>query len=298
MTLAVVLSSGVSLAQAPSPESAHAADESEKDKNSRLECVEAHQAAQELKRGGQLLEAQEKLSICSAAICPGAIITDCGQWFTELEQRTPSLVFDVQVDGKPVSDAALSVDGVSVTDATKAFKVNPGRHVVRVEVAPFEVREETVVLPEGQRMRLVSVEFTSPKVPEIETTPTKDVSSNPYLMPSSAERRPTPVIVYPLLGVGLAGLGSFGVFALLGSSKQKNLEQTCAVSCTEKELRPMKTMYLIGDISAGVGAAALIGAAITYLVRPTELVSTGLSLETGPVAGDFSSFGFSARRAF
>ena len=297
LSLAFALASRESPAQAPESSGAPPpGSEVEKGAPSRIECVEAHQAAQELKRVGQLLEAQERLSICSAATCPGAIITDCGQWYSDLEQRTPSLVFDVRLDGKPASDAAVFVDGAAVTDAATAFKVNPGRHVVRVELASFEPREENVVLPEGQRMRLVSFEFKSPDAPQIVTTAT-DASANPYLAPS--ESRPTPLVIYPLLGVGVVGIGGFGVFSLLGSSKQKSLEESCAPACTKKELKPMKTLYLIGDISGGVGAAALLGAAITYLARPSkEADSSALAVGVGPVAGDFSSLGLSARRAF
>jgi hypothetical protein len=261
----------------------------------RAECVQAHQRAQEFKRNEQFLEAQEQLTICSSATCPGALISDCGQWISELEQRTPSLVFDVQLDGKQAPAAKLFVDGQAVSEWSKAYKVNPGRHIVRAELDPFEPREETLVLPEGQRMRLVAITFESPK-PIVRA----DALSSPAPSMSVETKRPTPAATYALLGVGVAGGVSFAVFSLLGHSEQKALERDCAPRCTNSDMSAMRRNYMIGDISAGVGAAALMGAAITNAARPAErLPSTGLSWSVGPTAnGDVRSFSVSAKRAF
>lgn len=259
----------------------------------RAECVQAHQSAQELKQNEQFLEAQEQLAICSSATCPGAIISDCGQWISELEQRTPSMVFDVQLDGKQAPGARLFVDGHAVSEWSKAYKVNPGRHVVRAELDAFEPHEETVVLPEGQRLRLVAITFDSPK-PLVHSEPL----SAP--LPSVESKRPTPVVTYALLGVAAAGGISFGVFSLLGRSEQHALERDCSPRCTDHDMSAMRRDYMIGDISLGVGAAALVGSAITYFTRPTEQTpTTGFRWSVGPAAnGDFRSFSLSAKRAF
>lgn len=261
----------------------------------RAECVQAHQRTQELKRNEQFMEAQEQLAICSSVTCPGAIISDCGQWISELEQRTPSMVFDVQLDGKQAQGAKVFVDNQPVTEWSKAYKVNPGRHRVRAELAPFEPREETLVLPEGQRMRLVAISFESPK-PVAEAPP---ASAAP--MPVAVEqRRPTPTAVYPLLGVGVLGGAGFAVFSLMGRSEQNALERDCSPVCTDSDMSAMKRNYMIADLSAGIGAAALIGAAIVYFTRPTETVpATGLSWSVGPVANaGFGSVALSAKQVF
>jgi len=264
---------------------------------SRAECVASHQRAQEMKRTGRLVEAQAELATCSSAGCPGAIISDCGQWIADLDQTTPSMVFEVRLDGRQTSDFKLHVDDVLVGELSKAYKVNPGRHVVRVEVPSLEPQDETVVLPEGQRMRLVSFDFKSRQA---ESPAPQTNVAGPTAPPTFLASRPTPVIVYPLLGVAAAGFGAFGVFALLGKSKQGELEDQCQPNCTDSELAPMKRNYLIGDISAGVGAAALLSAGIIYLARPTQLGGeTATSVSVGPAsAGDLSSFSFSVRRSF
>lgn len=259
----------------------------------RAACVTAHTNAQEMKRSGKLLEAESELKICASAGCPGAIISDCGQWIADLEQTTPSLIFEVRVDGKQVTDFEVLVDGASVSDHEKAHRVNPGRHVVRVQVPNFEPKEETVALPEGQRMRLIAFSFESPSAAP---------SATPVAPPPAAPvmERPTPVIVYPLLGVGVAGIGGFAVFSLLGKSKESDLEEQCAPSCTKDDLQPMKSHYLIGDISAGVGAAALIAAGVVYLARPSRAtVDTVSSIRIGPARpGEWQSLALSVQRTW
>jgi hypothetical protein len=286
--------SGAALLLASHAAGAQAADSAPPAGPDRAACVAAHTNAQELKRSGKLLEAESELKVCSSAGCPGAIISDCGQWIADLEQTTPSMIFEVRVDRKQVTDFQLEVDGTLVSDISKAHRVNPGRHVVRVQVPNFEPREETVVLPEGQRMRLVEFAFESPKV---EPAPGAVPLTPP---PEPVMTRPTPVIVYPLLGVGVAGLASFGVFSVLGKSEQTALEDECAPACTDADLETMKRFYLIGDISAGVGAAALIGAGIVYLARPEKpSFDAASSIRIGPArAGDWRSLAVAVERTW
>jgi len=282
---------------ASNPKGAEASG-SEPGQPSRAQCLEAHRNAQELKQSSKLLEAQEHLRVCSSGSCPGAIITDCGNWISELEQVTPSMIFELRLDGKEAFDAKLFVDGKLVVDRAHAVKVNPGRHTVRVELPPFEPREQDVVLPEGQRMRLISVEFAT------KANEPPPVAPAPVAPAPKETVRPTPVIVYPLLTLGIAGLGSFGAFSFLGKSEQNDLEKTCSPDCTKAELEPMKRWYLIGDISGGVGAAALIGTAIVYFARPTKEVdrtTSSLSFGVGPVglAGSAAgSVGLNAARVW
>lgn len=260
---------------------------------SRTECLDAHRNAQELKRSAKFLEAQEHLLVCSSGSCPGAIISDCGNWITELEQVTPSMVFQIRRDGKEALEATVLVDGKPIADRAQAVKVNPGRHTIHVELPPFPPRDEDVVLPEGQRMRLIEVEFKSQPA----AAPVPVTLATP---PKKELERPTPVLVYPLLAVGIAGLASFGTFSILGKSEQGKLEDRCAPRCDDDELSTMKRFYLIGDISAGVGAASLLGAAIVYLTRPSREVERSgdeLSFQLGPVRGaTASSFGVGASR--
>jgi hypothetical protein len=249
----------------------------------RAACVGAHHDAQELRKAGKLVEAGKKLAICASASCPGAIVSDCGTWTSELEQATPSMTFEIEVDGRVAGAAKVSVDGLAIADWSHPVVVDPGSHLVRVEASSFEPHEETIFMAEGHRMRLVSVKFET-------TKPTPRPSGSPERKPSLPEDapRPVPVVVYPLLAGAGVGLAGFAVFAGLGRAKQSELQNRCEPRCTTSDLAPMKTEYLVGDIALGVGAAALVGAAVVYLTRPSQesTVSSSVSFSAGPVGVD------------
>lgn len=258
-------------------------------------CLAAHVKAQSLKKDTRFKEAQEQLLICSSASCPGPVIEDCGEWIGELDRRTPSLAFSVTLDGVESQEARVTLNGVLVTDREGITKVDPGRHVVRVELAPFEPREQVVFARDGGGTQVVDFKFESEK-----SSP--DVMES-YSSPPESTTRPTPVIVYPLLGLSAAGFAGFGVFGLIGNQRKAELEKECEPSCSDKQLQPMKNAYLIGDISLAVGAASLLSAAIVYLARPeraTAAPGRDTALQLHPVVGleDRGSFGVVAHRAW
>ena len=282
---AMALSSGTG--RAAPPEGARTGDvgdaaDAARANPGRTECLAAHRAAQELRQGGKLVAAQQKLLICSSASCPGPIISDCGTWIGELEQATPTIVVEVEVDGKEGSDAKVFLDGQPIADRSHAIKVDPGRHIVRAELPPFEPHEESVFTTEGLRLHVVSIKFASPR--PASPPPMSPPSAPPA---DAASSRPVPVLVYSLLGVGAAGIAGFAVFDGIGRSRQGDLEQQCAPHCSDADLGPMKTFYVIGDVSLGVGIAALIGSAVAYLTRPVEKSPAVpvVSLDVGPVGG-------------
>lgn len=293
-TIAAALVSWPGLALAQDAAEQPAATPASGTEPTREQCLDAHREAQELKKNGKFLEANEHLLICSAGSCPGAIISDCGNWITQLEQLTPSMVFEIKLDGKQALDAKLFVNDRPIDDLSQAVKVNPGRHTVRVELPPFPPREEQVVLPEGQRMRLISVEFESEK-PAL-------VDQGAVAPPPKEYERPVPFIFYPLLIAGVGGLASFGVFSYLGKEEQDKLEAACEPLCTDDDLETMKKNYLVADISAGVGVAALLGASIVYLTRPRVEVVSSSKTAPRPALGPLdvrvgaSSFGVSMTR--
>lgn len=257
-------------------------------------CLAAHVKAQALKKDTRFKEAQEQLLICSTASCPGPVIEDCGEWIGELDRRMPSLAFSVTLDGVESQEARVTLNGEAITDREGITKVDPGRHVVRAELAPFPPREQVVFARDGGGTQVVDFEFETPKS-------TSGATATDTIPPKSASR-PTPTIVYPLLGLSAAGFASFGVFALIGNQRKGELEKECEPSCTDEQLQPMKNAYLIGDISLAVGAASLLTAAIVYLARPTEASAPGqdTALQLHPVVGleNRDSFGVVAVQAW
>jgi hypothetical protein len=252
----------------------------------RAMCIAAHHDAQELRKAGKLLDAGKKLLVCASETCPGPIVTDCVTWTGQLEEATPSLVLEIEADGRAPTEAKVSVDNVAMKDWSHAIVVDPGAHVVKVEVPSFPPYVEKVVMAEGHRRRLLSVKLETPR--RSAAPPRSDGSAESA--PAPEPRRPVPVLTYPLLAMGVAGLAGFAVFAPLGKAQQNNLEHGCAETprgCSESQLGPMKTDYLIGDLALSVGAASLITAAIVYLTRPAEGSQPVLSVGIG---GSSSSF--------
>jgi hypothetical protein len=254
----------------------------------RATCIAAHHDAQELRRAGKLLDAGKKLLVCASETCPGPIVTDCVTWTGQLEEATPSLVLEIEVDGRAPTEAKVSVDNVATKDWSHAIVVDPGAHVVKVEVPSFAPYVEKVVMAEGHRRRLLSVKFETPA--PAAPPPRSDGAADGAATPEPA--RPVPFLTYPFLAVGVAGLAGFAVFAPLGKVQQTNLEHGCAQTprgCSESDLGPMKTDYLIGDVALSVGAASLITAAIVYLTRPTESSKPALSVGIGGSASSFQA---------
>ena len=240
----------------------------------KTECIDAHRQSQQAQQAGRLLEAHEFAVVCTHQACPGMLVQDCGRWLEELAQRTPSVVFEVRLDGRPNLEAEVWADGAPVPGWTsgEALLLDPGQHTFRFKLTSHAEVVQTVVLAEGMRYRPVTAEFTTP----VESTP--PLASNPPPAPASPPaartHRPIPIAVYPLLGVGVLGMAGFTGFGIAGQAKQSDLESSCAPDCTEHDLSPMRRNYLIADLSLGVGVAALVGATVVYLGRPQKLLPT------------------------
>ncbi len=244
---------------------------------SKEQCVESHHEAQQSQNEDKLVRARELARTCTSLVCPGLIISDCARWLNDLDQRIPSVVFEVRVDGEPNLTALVIADGKRVEDWTRgeSLRLDPGEHQFRFELAEHPPIIQNLLLAEGMRYRIVSVDFKTVNQPSpLPAKPAPAVPASPLTpLPASSER-PVPVVVYPLLGLGAVGVGSFALFGLIGNSKRSNLESSCKPNCTDGALGPMRTSYLIGDISLGVGAASLITAGVLYFGRPEKPVAT------------------------
>lgn len=285
--------SSVASAQAPiepqeaGPKLATAPDTSpESTEISKEQCVIAHRQVQQAQREGKLLQAREFARVCTDAACPALLVEDCMGWLNGLNQHTPSVIFEVRVDGQPNDTAIITADNELVSQWARgeSLMMDPGEHQFRVELAPYEPLVMKVLLTEGMRFRLIHAEFRS-KVAS--TSPAGLAPLAPSPTSSNGETRPTPFVVYPLLGVGALGIAGFAAFASIGWAKESSLDRSCRPNCTDGDLKALRTSYLVGDISLGVGAAALITAGAYYLARPQKPILT--SLGVAPIPGGLST---------
>ena len=254
------------------------------------QCVAAHKQCQQARQLGRLVEARELARSCTSLVCPGLLISDCARWLNELDERIPSVVFEVRLDGQPNLKADVFADNRRVDEWTRgqALRVDPGEHTFRFVLPPHPEKIETLLLAEGMRYRIVSAEFTT----AVAAVPAPSVGQpvpvqplQPLAPAQPLTHRPVPVVVYPLLGVGALGLIGFGGFALVGQNEQSNLEKICAPGCTDDQMATMRQRYLIADISLGVGAAGLLGAGIVYLARPEEPIGADVGVTVLPGGG-------------
>ena len=254
------------------------------------QCLESHRQAQIAQNNGELLRAQDSARICASLTCPGLLINDCSDWLNNFERRIPSVVFVVRLDGETNLSASVMADGKPVAEWThgEALRLDPGEHEFRFELPPNEPIVQTVLLAEGMRYRVITAEFAAPK--EQAGEPIEPIKQTPIAAapPAPPAHRPTPWLVYPLLGVGTLGAAGFATFGLLGKSKRSDLESSCEPDCEQSDLKPMTNMYLLADVSLGVSVASLIAAGVFYLARPEEPVAASIGFS--PLPGGAASF--------
>lgn len=290
---AVPVASGASLSAAKEPPSSDMSKRGDP-APTKEQCIDSHRQAQQAQNDGKLVHARELARTCTSLVCPGLVISDCARWLNDLDQRIPSVVFEVRVDGEPNLSAMILADGRRVQEWTRgeSLRLDPGEHQFRFELGQHQPIIQNLLLAEGMRFRIVSAEFkTSNQPPAAATGPALPVGTAapgpvaPVAAPSTRTERPVPSIVYPALGLGGVGIVGFAVFGLLGESKHSNLESTCKPNCTDNDLQPMKTSYLLADISLGVGVASLVAAGAIYFGRPEKTVPATVGVVPLPGGG-------------
>jgi hypothetical protein len=233
-------------------------------------CVEAHTTGQSLAREGKLGDARKQFITCGREACPGAIRKDCADWLAEATESQPSIVVEARDEqGKQTTDVKVYVDDVLVADALdgRAIEVDPGTHSFRYVSKKGSALDERVVILEGQKNRKLAAVF--PRAP---------APPRPFRLP---------LLSLVLGGVGAGALGNFVFWGALGSSKEGDLEDTCAPRCTQDDADTMHRHYLLADISLGLSVAAFGGAVVVALTRqddeaPADEGATRAELVVGP----------------
>ena len=225
-------------------------------------CLASSIEGQVLRRSGRLLRARELFAGCARDACEKPMRDRCVGWLHDAEAHTPRLTLRVNDDrGTPLPGAQVHLDGLEVTlPPSTPLEVDPGKHVVRADFA-------------GRR-ELAEVDVTEGVRP---VTLTLDLRSR-------VEARPAPKLAY---GLGAASGVAAIAFAVFGTSAlvQAGHLDACRPYCAAERKAPFDAAVIGADISAGVGAAALLGAVIVYLARPT--VTREVRVSSRGIAWDF-----------
>lgn len=268
-------------------------------------CTRAHAAGQREENAGHLKEALASFQTCASdAECPLPIRNECTQLYTTVEGRLPTLVFSVidgngndVVDVQTWSGDTLLVSGLD----GRPVAVNPGLHALRFELPTGEVLTKSIVVRQGEKDRILSLKLprgdlgsTQPSDVHIErAAPSLTTKTTTAAAPDM--RLTVPLGSWIAYGVGVAALGAWGTFALLGRSEESNLDK-CSPNCAstmQRDYDAMKRNYLIADVSLGVAGAAAIAGTVVLLTMgrrpkdPVDRVGTATkkrSVSLSPVA--------------
>ncbi len=233
-------------------------------------CQAAYEDAQLLRRSGKLIEAREAALVCSRPSCPEVARRDCAGWAGEIQREVPSVVVVAQ-DEYYVDEhgARVFVDGSERAEAAsgRAFELDPGEHVFRLERPGYEPMERAIVIVQGERDRILRFPLRALAPPP--PAPAPPHASPPQERPILHERR----TYLPAILAASGTAAAFGVSAwlgLTGRSDLSDLRSTCAPACTDAQVDPVRRKLVASDIVLGVG---LVGAVVSafFFFRPPQI---------------------------
>ena len=119
---------------------------------SKQACAEANEDSQELRNGGHLRDARERLVFCAAQACPRLVRNDCAERLAEVERQLPTLALHVEDGhGHDLAGVKVTDNGDEVPDATKGkpLTLDPGEHRFTFDAPGFVHTEQRFVLIQG-----------------------------------------------------------------------------------------------------------------------------------------------------
>lgn len=228
-------------------------------------CLEAYKQAQVHRKSGDYTGAREYLLVCSRESCPAVVKQDCVPWLGEITRGVSSIVVHAtDASGHPVDGATVTVDGKLVASRLdgRPIDVSPGARTVRIEAEGAPAVEQTVTLKEGEKNHAIDVVLNVPAKADQPPPPTVSL------------HRPIPSGAIVLGVVGLLGIGTFATLGLIGNGKKSDLD-ACSPACNPDDVSVVKTYYIAADVAVGIGAAALAGALVWFLLRPSISIVDG-----------------------
>jgi hypothetical protein len=218
-------------------------------------CASASEDAQRLNVERKLLEARERLLVCTRPVCPAPIRSDCDQLLSEVEAATPTVVLGLRdAEGHDLRDAVVTLDGARWTgelDGSSA-PVNPGNHSVRADRRGARV-ELAFVAHEGEKNRIVQLALGREGVPAA---------------PPTLARAKPPWTFYALGGVSVISLG---VFAYLAANGQSTDDACTKNGCGSSQVAALQRERAIAWSTLGVGVVSGAGAVWLFASRGISL---------------------------
>lgn len=250
------------------------------------ECMRAHEQAQVLRLDSNLTQSRSALKACSLEVCPAVIQRDCVRWLDEVSTQIPTVVFEaITESGAAQRVTVRQGDQVLARELDgRPLAMNPGYYEFTFELPGQVPKLVAVLLKQGEKNRLVSVDFRHPPNPS--TTATHlGPPATPPAPPVAVSSRPTPTSVYAFAGLSLVGAGAATVLGINTKEQEDRAYDDCAPSCPEDRVDSVEHWALATDIAIGVAAVSAVTAVVLYVQRPvvTELVPAGEASRLVPV---------------
>lgn len=254
------------------------------------ECIAASEAAQSLRDAHLLLQARDKLAVCTREACPRPIRQDCFDLRTKVDGAMPSVVLRAKnAHGDDATEGRAFCDGAPLATALdgKAIPIDPGQHVLRIELPGEAPVERKIVVAEGEKDRLVVVDASQDH---------RTDAPEPASASASAESASTGGWFVPGLVAGSIGVAAAVPMAILwamGTSDVHDMQNTCApaaggAGCSPDRVDSDHTKLIAGDVFLGIAAAGIVTGGVLLWMRrpPSQNPSTpAVGLSAAPVAG-------------
>lgn len=217
-------------------------------------CFDSAVAGQKARKAGHLAEARAAFAQCAQASCPAEVTQRCTDWIAEVDDAMPSIIVDARdAAGRDLAHGTVHIDGHDQDVLSgKPVVLEPGQHVVVLDV-PGEPRvEQTIVLHEHEKRRTVVLAL-APHAP-----PPRKLSSTPFV----------------LGGIGLVFAASFGAFATVGFLDRQS--SRCDVACASGDYTRVRAELVAADASLGAAALFVGIAIIDFVVTRSSSRKTAL----------------------
>lgn len=241
-------------------------------------CIEHHSEGQLLRDQARFLDARQRFVGCADAACPAAIASECADLLADLERATPTVVLAARDEGRrDVVGVRVELDGQPLEGALngRAIPLDPGPHRFRFVAPDGRVQELEAVALESIKGRPIEVQFAAPpSATPVAKGARPDPAAAALALPidaanTSSNTRPT--LAYVLGGIGVAALAGSGYFAWSGRSQRQELADTCSPSCTDEQVSPVRSKYLVADILLAVGVGSLGAGAYLFFQAPDRV---------------------------
>ena len=226
-------------------------------------CLAASMAGQTLMLKDQLHAARDKLRVCAKPVCPRLVRRDCVDFLGKIETNMPTIVLGARDGrGKDLVDVRVTLDGAPLVDHLdgKPVEIDPGTHALHFETEGAPPVDQTLLVREGEKDRLVTVTLGPPPPPP----------------PTETVVRTTGPSVWTWIvgGVGLATLGATVVSGSVSLAQYQSLHDGCALthSCAPGDVSTVNTLYDVAYATAAIGGALVVaGIVMFFTTRHTHL---------------------------